>query len=250
MMMHFKKKQKQQKMKGVLYLIPVPLGETDSTKLFPPYNGELIKTLTHFIVEDVRSARRFLKRMDASIKIDDLTFLTLNEQTRPEEIPILIQPLLQGISVGLLSEAGCPAVADPGSAAVDLAQKSGIQVVPLIGPSSILLALMASGLNGQNFAFVGYLPIESASRIKALKTLEKRSILENQTQIFIETPYRNDKMMMDLTQQLSTNTRLCVASDVSLPSESIRTKTIGEWKKEMPNLNKKPTVFLLSGGTH
>ncbi|MGC9150956.1 MAG: SAM-dependent methyltransferase [Microbacter sp.] len=237
-------------MPGILYLIPVPLGESESTKLFPPYNETLIKTLSHFIVEDVRSARRFLKRMDAKININELTFLTLNEQTRAQEIPALIQPLLQGISVGLLSEAGCPAVADPGSAAVDLAQKAGIQVVPLIGPSSILLSLMASGLNGQNFAFVGYLPIENAARIKMLKALEKRSSVENQTQIFIETPYRNDKMMNELLQHLSPNTRLCVASEVSLPNESIQTKTIAEWKREIPNLNKKPVVFLISGATH
>lgn len=237
-------------MKGTLYLIPVPLGETQSKKLFPPYNGELIKTLTHFIVEDVRSARRFLKQLDPTINIDELTFMTLNEQTRDEEVPALIQPLLQGISVGLLSEAGCPAVADPGSAVVDAAQRNNIQVVPLIGPSSILLALMASGFNGQNFAFVGYLPIQSAERIKMLKSLEKRSIIENQTQIFIETPYRNDKMMLDLTQQLSPKTRLCVATEVSLINESIQTKSIAEWKKNLPNLNKKPTVFLIHGSTH
>jgi 16S rRNA (cytidine1402-2'-O)-methyltransferase len=233
-------------MEGTLYLLPTTLGESDLHHVLPDFNFSMMNQLTHFIVEDIRSARRFLKKVNPAINIDTLTFLTLNEQTTDMELPALLQPLKDGHDVGVLSEAGCPAVADPGAAIVQLAQAAGIRVVPLVGPSSLLMALMASGFNGQNFAFVGYLPIASSERAKALKLLEKKAITENQTQIFIETPYRNHKLMEEMIETLLPTTNLCVAVDISLPSEWIRTHNIATWKKQIPDIQKKPTVFLIN----
>jgi 16S rRNA (cytidine1402-2'-O)-methyltransferase len=233
-------------MEGTLYLLPTTLGESDLNRVLPDYNFSVMNQLTHFIVEDIRSARRFLKKVNPTFNIDALTFLTLNEQTSDVELPILLQPLKDGHDVGVLSEAGCPAVADPGAAIVQLAQAAGIRVVPLVGPSSLLMALMASGFNGQNFAFVGYLPIASAERVKTLKKLEKKAINENQTQIFIETPYRNHKLMEEILETLLPTTNLCVAVDVSLPSEWIHTHNIATWKKKVMDIQKKPTVFLIN----
>ena len=233
-------------MEGTLYLLPTTLGESDLHHVLPDYNFSVMNQLAHFIVEDIRSARRFLKKVNPAINIDTLTFMTLNEQTSDIELPALLQPLKEGHDVGVISEAGCPAIADPGAAVVQLAQAAGIRVIPLVGPSSLLMALMASGFNGQNFAFVGYLPITSHERIKTLKMLEKKAITENQTQIFIETPYRNHKLMEEIMETLLPTTHLCVAVDVSLPSEWIRTLNIAAWKKQIPDIQKKPTVFLIN----
>ncbi len=232
-------------MEGTLYLLPTTLGESDLHHVLPDFNFSVMNQLTHFIVEDIRSARRFLKKVNSAINIDTLTFMTLNEQTSDIELPALLQPLKEGHDVGVISEAGCPAVADPGAAIVQLAQEAGIRVVPLVGPSSLLMALMASGFNGQNFAFVGYLPIASHERTKTLKILEKKTITENQTQIFIETPYRNHKLMEELVETLFPTTRLCVAIDVSLSSEWIRTHNMAAWKKQIPDMQKRPAVFLI-----
>lgn len=232
--------------KGTIYLIPNTLGDCDIDNLFPQYNYVVIRRLRHFIVEDVRTVRRFLKRVDKEIDIDALTFYTLNKHTSPEEISTFLNPVLEGNDVGIISEAGCPCVADPGAEVVKIAQRKEIKVVPMVGPSSILMGLMASGFNGQSFAFVGYLPIESADRLNTIKKLEHRASSEHQSQIFIETPYRNMKMMETLLQTLQPNTLLCVACDVTLETEYIVTKTVSEWKKmTLPDLNKRPSIFII-----
>jgi 16S rRNA (cytidine1402-2'-O)-methyltransferase len=228
-----------------LYLIPTPLGNTSFNRIFPPFNLEIIRNLRFFIVEDVRTARRFLKQVDADTDIDKLTFFTLNEHTSLAEVDSFLQPLREGEDMGLLSEAGCPAVADPGADVVAIAQKNAYCVVPLVGPSSILLALMASGFNGQNFAFVGYLPVSPAERIKAIRKLEARAYSENQTQIFIETPYRNGKLFNDILQHCRPSSLLCIAANVTLPDETIVTRSVSQWKKATPNLDKKPCIFLI-----
>jgi 16S rRNA (cytidine1402-2'-O)-methyltransferase len=223
-----------------LYLIPVTLGETEISKVLPPYNKEIIVSIRHFIVENVRTARRFLKQADPEIDIDSLTFYTLNKHTSDTELSGFLKPVEDGHPVGIISEAGCPAIADPGADVVAIAQKKHIPVIPLVGPSSILLALMASGFNGQSFAFHGYLPIDAGERIKTLKTLEQRVYSENQTQLFIETPYRNGKLLEDILKTCKPTTRLCIAADITLSSEFIKTKNIGEWKKHVPELSKRP----------
>lgn len=228
-----------------LYLIPNTLGDSPIANVLPAHNRDIIVGIKHFIVEDVRTARRFLKKVDASINIDDLTFYVLNVHTSPEEVQACLKPLEQGFDVGVISEAGCPAVADPGADVVRIAQQKNYQVVPLVGPSSILLALMASGFNGQSFAFVGYLPIKQPERSAALKRLETRSCAENQSQIFIETPYRNMKMLEDIIAVCQPDTSLCVAADITLPTEFIKTRTLREWKKSLPDLNKRPCIFIL-----
>lgn len=228
-----------------LYLIPVTLGETSIEKVIPQYNLGIIRSLKFFIVEDVRSARRFLKKCDSTIQIDDLTFFELNKHTSPDALSGYLNPMQKGESVGLLSEAGCPAVADPGALVVALAHQKGIHVEPLTGPSSILLALMGSGFNGQSFAFHGYLPIESAARAAAIKKYELRSYNEDETQIFIETPYRNGKMLEDLIRHCRPATRLCIAANLTCDDEYLCTKTIREWQNKLPDLSKIPVVFLL-----
>ncbi|MDR2087273.1 MAG: SAM-dependent methyltransferase [Dysgonamonadaceae bacterium] len=229
-----------------LFLIPVPLGETEPSKVLPSYNREVILSIRHFIVENVRTARRFLKQTDAGIVIDELTFYTLNKYTSPEEVSEFLKPIENGYSIGLISEAGCPAIADPGADVVAMAQQKNIKVVPLVGPSSILLALMASGFNGQNFAFHGYLPIENVARTRALKTLEQRIYSDNQTQLFIETPYRNTQLLEDILKNGRPLTKLCIAADITLESEWIQTLTVAEWrKKQRPNLSKRPCLFAL-----
>ena len=226
-----------------LYLIPVTLGETEISRVLPDYNKNIILSLRYFIVEDIRSARRFLKKTDPSIIPDELTFFVLNKHTSPEEISGFLQPVEDGHSIGIISEAGCPAIADPGADIVAIAQQKNIPVVPLVGPSSILLALMASGFNGQRFAFHGYLPIDPAQRVKYLKNLEQSIYFDDQTQLFIETPYRNDKMLADILKTCKPETKLCIAADITLDSEFIKTKSIAEWKKQIPNLSKKPCIF-------
>ena len=228
-----------------LYLIPTSLGECHFSRILPAYNAEIVSVLRFFIVEDIRSARRFLKKTNPEINIDELRFFELNKHTRADEIADFLKPLADGNDVGVLSEAGCPAVADPGADVVAIAQQKNYRVVPLVGPSSILLALMASGFNGQSFAFVGYLPIQPQERAKALKKLESRAYAEKQTQIFIETPYRNAKMLEDIIAVCQPNTRLCIAVDVTLETEFIKTKNIKDWKKTLPDLNKRPCVFLI-----
>jgi 16S rRNA (cytidine1402-2'-O)-methyltransferase len=228
-----------------LYLIPVTLGKTEISKVLPPYNKEIIVPIRHFIVENIRTARRFLKQVNPEIDIDSLTFYTLNKHTSNAELSCFLKPIEEGHSIGIISEAGCPAIADPGADVVAIAQKKNIPVVPLVGPSSILLALMASGFNGQSFAFHGYLPIDAEERIKILKTLEQRVYSENQTQLFIETPYRNGKLVEDIFKTCKSTTRLCIAADITLNSEFIKTRSIGEWKKQVPELSKKPCIFAI-----
>lgn len=229
----------------VLYLIPTTLGETDLDRILPAYNNEIVNRLDFFIVEDVRTARRFLKKINPATDIDSKTFYVLNQHTRPEEIAGFLKPLSEGREVGVISEAGCPAIADPGADVVAIAQEKGFKVVPLVGPSSILLALMASGFNGQSFAFNGYLPVQLADRTKAIKRLENRAHNEKQSQIFIETPYRNMKMLQDIISVCQPSTRLCIAADITLETEFIHTKTVNDWKKQLPDLNKRPCIFIL-----
>ena len=230
---------------ATLYLIPTSLGETSFDKILPAYNTEIVSVLKYFIVEDIRTARRFLKKTNPAIVIDDLTFYALNQHTSPEEISTFLKPMIDGHDMGVISEAGCPAIADPGADVVALAQEKQFQVVPLVGPSSILLALMASGFNGQSFAFVGYLPIQPADRSKALKRLESRVFSESQSQIFIETPYRNMKMLEEILSVCQPTTKLCIAADITLETEFIQTKTLKNWKKQLPDLSKRPCIFIL-----
>ena len=228
-----------------LYLIPVTLGETDHNRVLPEYNREIVRNIKHFIVEDVRTARRFLKKEEPAIVIDDLTFYVLNQHTSPEEVSTFLKPLEQGHAVGIISEAGCPAIADPGADVVAIAQQKKMKVVPLVGPSSILMSLMGSGFNGQSFAFHGYLPIEGNDRGKAIRQLENRIYNENQTQIFIETPYRNNKMIEELIKNCRPQTKLCIACNITCDDEFIQTKNIKEWSKQAPNIGKRPCIFLL-----
>lgn len=228
-----------------LYLLPVTLGDTTIESVLPAYNKEIILQIKHFIVEDVRSARRFLKKVDKDIDIDSLTFYTLNKHTSPEDISGYLKPLAAGLSMGVISEAGCPAVADPGADVVAIAQHKNLKVIPLVGPSSIILSVMASGFNGQSFAFYGYLPIEPAERIKMIKHLEQRIYSENQTQLFIETPYRNNKMAEDIIRNCRPQTKLCIAANITCEGEYIKTKTVKEWQGKLPDLSKIPSIFLL-----
>lgn len=228
-----------------LYLLPVTLGDTAIEKVLPSYNKEIILGIKHFIVEDVRSARRFLKKVDSGINIDELTFYPLNKHTSPEDISGYLKPLAEGQAMGVISEAGCPAVADPGADVVAIAQRRNMKVVPLVGPSSIILSVMGSGFNGQSFAFHGYLPIEPSERMKRIKELEQRIYTENQTQLFIETPYRNNKMMEDILKTCRPQTKLCIAANITCEGEYIYTKTIKEWKGKLPDLAKIPCIFLI-----
>ncbi len=232
-------------METALYLLPVTLGDTPVEKVLPPYNREIIVNIRHFIVEDVRSARRFLKKVEPSIDIDGLAFYELNKHTAPAAISGYLQPLVEGHSMGVISEAGCPAVADPGADVVAIAQRKCLKVIPLVGPSSIILSVMGAGFNGQNFAFNGYLPIEPAERTRRLKELENRVYQEDQTQIFIETPYRNRKLLEEIIRICRPQTRLCIAANITCEDEFIRTRTLKEWKGNLPELNKIPCIFLI-----
>ena len=232
-------------METALYLLPVTLGDTAIEKVLPSYNKEIILGIKHFIVEDVRSARRFLKKVDRDINIDELSFYPLNKHTSPEDISGYLKPLIDGNSMGVISEAGCPAVADPGADVVAIAQRKNLKVVPLVGPSSIILSVMGSGFNGQSFAFHGYLPIEPGERQKRLKELEQRIYSEHQTQLFIETPYRNNKMMEDILKACRPQTKLCIAANTTCEGEYIKTRTVKEWKGKLPDLTKVPCIFLI-----
>lgn len=212
----------------------------------PVYNREVILGIRHFIVEEVRSARRFLKRVDRDIDIDSLTFYPMGKHADAALFASYLRPLEAGEAMGVISEAGCPAVADPGADVVAIAQKKGLRVVPLVGPSSMILAVMASGLNGQSFAFHGYLPIDAAERVKRLKQLEVRAQQEHQTQLFIETPYRNAKLFETLCSTLRPQTRICVAAGITTDEEWIQTKTVAEWRRQrLPDLSKIPAIFLI-----
>lgn len=231
---------------GTLYLIPVPLGAVAPSTALTPDVLEKIRPLTHFVVEQAKTARAFLKAVGTETPLQELKLEELNEHTRPEALDALLAPLRAGHHVGLLSEAGCPAVADPGANLVALAQQENIRVVPFIGPSSLLLALMASGLNGQRFAFQGYLPAKEVERSKALQELELESRKKKQTQLFIETPYRNRQLFDAILKTCQSATRLTIATDLTLTSESIRTLSIQAWKKQTPpDIERRPTVFLL-----
>ena len=232
-------------MKGKLYLLPTTLGENEPLEVMPYSVKTMVELIDHYIVENEKSARRFIKKITPKKSQPSLTIMKLDKYAEELETRTFLDVCEQGISVGLLSEAGVPAVADPGATIVKLAHEKGIKVVPLVGPSSILMALMASGMNGQNFAFNGYLPIDNSDRKKAIKDLEKLSKEKNQSQIFIETPYRNEKMFTDLKSALTPATLLCIAVDITLPKEYIKTYSIADWKKQSPDLHKRPAIFII-----
>ena len=230
---------------GTLYLIPSLIAEDNANAVIPQGIIKLISGLDEFIVENERTARRFLKTIKYIKSLDSLILHTLNKHTEFLEIPAYLNSLLNGKDIGLLSEAGCPCIADPGSEVVYLAHQHGINVKPLVGPSSILLALIASGFNGQNFTFNGYLPIDKNARIKKIKELENKAIREDQTQIFMETPFRNMSLLNDILNSCKPSTLLCIAADITSTNEFIQTKSISEWKNNIPQLNKITAVFLL-----
>lgn len=233
---------------GVLYLIPVTLGDDNIDRALPPEVVSIAQQLDTFVVENEKTARRFLGLIKTAKPVRELTLLTLNEHTLEKELPALLAPLLAGKDVGLMSEAGCPGIADPGAQLAALAHRKGIRVAPLVGPSSILLAIMASGFNGQRFAFLGYLPSDKAARVQKLKEIEKQSQKYQETQVFIETPYRNQHLLEDILANCAPATRLCIARNISLQNELIISKSIAEWKKgDLPDLHKEPTVFLILG---
>ena len=234
-------------MSAALYLIPVTLGETSIEQVLPAYNHEVIMGIRHFIVENIRSARRFLRQTDRTFPIDDTTFFEMGKHSDERAFSQYLQPLREGKPVGVISEAGCPAVADPGADIVGIAQKEGLRVIPLVGPNSMIRAVMSSGLGGQSFAFNGYLPVDTTDRAKKLKMLETRAWTEGQTQLFIETPYRNEKMFQALLAALRPQTRLCIAAGITTQDEYIRTLRISEWKNtKLPDLSKIPAIFLIN----
>lgn len=233
-----------------IYLIPTPIGETAGwDAALPAENRKIIESLDYFVVENLRTARRFLSYTKISRPIDSLTFAELNEHTQPEEVVSLLEPILkEGRNAGIMSEAGLPCVADPGSLLVSAAHHHGIEIVPLVGPSSILLALMASGANGQSFAFNGYLPVKPPERIKAIRHFERKAKTENQTQIFIEAPYRNIKLADDILTTCSGNTMLCIAVDLLEPDQMIVSHPVSAWQKKkafIEKINKRPAIFIL-----
>ncbi|MGZ9676553.1 SAM-dependent methyltransferase [Flavobacterium sp. GNP001] len=230
---------------GKLYLIPTTMGDCDPMDVLPQTIKRSIELIDHYIVENDKTARKSIRLVVPEKKQSELKLFVLNKHTETKEHLDFIKPLLAGENMGLMSEAGCPGVADPGAVIVKLAHDRGIQVIPLVGPSSILLAMMASGMNGQSFTFHGYLPIEKDEKKASFKTLERVSFEKNQSQIFIETPYRNNKLLEDLIQVLHPETLLCIATDITLPTEYIRTKKIAAWKKESIDLHKRPTIFII-----
>lgn len=232
-------------MTGKLYLIPTTLGDNEPLEVLPISVKQVIENTTHFIVENEKSARRFIKKITPKKSHSSLIIYVLDKYTEETEIINYLDACFQGENVGLLSEAGVPAVADPGNIIVTLAHQKNVRVVPLVGPSSIIMALMSSGFNGQNFAFNGYLPIDKTERRKEIKRLEKLSFDKNQTQIFIETPYRNEKMFDDLLKSLSETTHVCIAADITLPTEFIKTATVKQWKHIKTALHKRPAIFII-----
>lgn len=230
---------------GKLYLLPTTLGDNDPMEVLPASVQQQVQRLEIFIAENEKTARRAIKKLVPEKSQSSLKFFLLNKHTDPAEIPSFLNACKEGEDIGLLSEAGCPGVADPGAEVVKIAHRERIQVVPMVGPSSILLAMMASGMNGQNFAFNGYLPIDKAARKSEIRNLEKLSVEKNQAQSFIETPYRNNKMLEDLIQILNPSTRICVACDLTLSTEFISTRTASEWAKTKMDLHKRPTIFII-----
>jgi len=228
-----------------LYLIPVTLGDTNYSRVLPEYNSEIIRGIRFFIVENIKSARRFLAQVENS-HVDDAVYYELSEHTDVKDIGAYLDPIAKGESVGVISEAGCPAVADPGADIVAIAQKRNIRIVPLVGPSSMIMAVMASGLSGQSFAFNGYLPVKPAERTSRIRQLEQRALKERQTQLFIETPYRNAQMFDSIVSACRKETKLCVAAGITTDHEYIKTKTCAQWKKcGLPDLKKIPAIFLI-----
>lgn len=234
--------------KAALYLIPVLLGETTIERVIPEFNNKIVSDLKFFIVENIRSARRFIKKCNPEIDIDSLTFYELNKHTNKKDIESFLIPMISGNNMGVISEAGCPAIADPGAEVVAIAQNKGYKVVPLVGPSAILMAIMASGFNGQSFAFHGYLPIDLTKRINKIKQLELQAYKEDQTQLFIETPYRNQKLAENIIDNCKPQTKLCIAMNITCDDEWIMTKSIKSWKGNLPDMHKNPTVFLIYRG--
>jgi 16S rRNA (cytidine1402-2'-O)-methyltransferase len=232
-------------LKGKLYLLPVMLGDNDPNEVLPITVSRTMDFINDYVVENSKAARKFIKAINPAKVQAELNLFELNKHTDEKEIKTFIKPLLEGKNMGLMSDAGCPGVADPGAAVVKLAHENGIQVVPLVGPSSILLAMMASGMNGQSFAFNGYLPIDKSDKKQELKRLEKLSFDKNQSQIFIETPYRNNNILDDLISILQPNTHICVACDITLPTEYIKTATANQWKKIKVDLHKRPCIFII-----
>jgi 16S rRNA (cytidine1402-2'-O)-methyltransferase len=232
-------------LRGKLYLIPTTLGEMDPHDVLPQTVKRAIDFIDDYIVENEKTARKFIKSIHPEKVQSSLRLSALNKRTEDSEYNAMIAPCLNGLNVGLMSEAGCPGVADPGAVIVKLAHEKGIQVVPLVGPSSILLAMMGSGMNGQSFAFNGYLPIDKGDKKAALKNFENLSHTKNQSQIFIETPYRNNKLLEDLLQALQPNTHLCIATDITLPTEFIKTLRVADWKKMKVDLHNRPTIFII-----
>ena len=232
--------------RGILYLIPSPLGDNAPMEVLPLTVRKVIEDIDHFIVENEKDARRFIKRICPKKDQGSLHLYPLNKFTPIEEILTYLEPTIEGISMGVISDAGCPGIADPGAEIVKMAHRKNVTVQPLVGPSSILLALMSSGLNGQNFAFNGYLPIDQLKRKKEIKSLEKKSFNYNQSQLFIETPYRNDQLFSDLLKTLDRDTEICIACDLSLPTEYIKTHSVKEWKKLKISLHKRPAIFIIS----
>jgi len=235
----------QMQAKGKLYLIPTTLGESDPMDVLPQTIKRSIDFIDDYIVENEKTARKFIKSVAPEKVQSALRLSALNKHTEVSEHNKMIQPCIEGKNVGLMSEAGCPGVADPGASIVKIAHEKGIQVVPLVGPSSILLAMMASGMNGQSFAFNGYLPIEKGEKKAALKNLESLSHNKNQSQIFIETPYRNNKLLEDILAALQPGTHLCIATDITLPTEYIKTFRVQDWKKTTIDLHNRPTIFII-----
>lgn len=227
-------------------MLPCPISQGEPMDSLPEYNNHIIKELDYYIVENTRSARRFLSSLKLGLKIDELEFVELNEHTSPSDVEQMLAPLLVGRSAGVISEAGVPGVADPGADVAALAHQKGVRVMPLVGPSSIILSMMASGLNGQSFAFNGYLPVKSDARIAAIRRFEKRLHSEGQSQAFIEAPYRNGKLFEDFIKVCAPQTRLCVAMDILDNQEFIRTMSIAQWRKEpMPDMHKRPCIFII-----
>lgn len=231
--------------KGKLYLIPTRLGDNPPLEVLPLSVKKIIEQIDHYIVENEKTARRFIKRISPNKSQPGLQLKVLNKYTQQSELDGFLEPCHNGANMGILSEAGCPAIADPGADIVNIAHQNNIKVVPIVGPSSIILALMSSGMNGQSFTFNGYLPIDKSERKQQIKALEKRSFELNQSQLFIETPYRNNQMLQDLSSTLHPNTRICVACDLTLDTEYIRTKTASEWKSNKEDFHKRPAIFIL-----
>lgn len=234
-------------MKGRLFLIPSPLGDNDPAEVIPAGVLSMLPSISTYVVEAVRTARRYLSAAGLKGHVQDIEFHELNEHTTPEEVEALMKLFDDGRDVGLITEAGLPAVADPGAQLVRLCHRHGVEVVPMSGPSSLMLALMASGLNGQSFAFLGYLPAKTEERRQALRSIEKHSSTARQTKIFIETPYRNDSLLADILSVCRADTEVCIAANITMPDAFILTKTAGEWKKSVPTIGKRPCVFLILG---